>query len=99
MLTRVSDSLQARYLDPALDGLRHHAKERPLFTTFALVFALLSTLPVLLFSFFAVGTVLAVGGAALVGAAVLIGWLVGSAGASFGHACPAPQRLTGALPV
>lgn len=78
---RRSHSLQTRYVEPALTTFRHHAEQRPLFTTFALVFGLLSFFPVLLFTLFAAGTVLAVGGAALVGAAVVIAWLVGSAGA------------------
>ncbi|BGP23886.1 hypothetical protein Rt10032_c05g2401 [Rhodotorula toruloides] len=71
--------LQSRYVEPAVDALRHHAQQRPLFTTFALVSGVLSFFPILLFTLFAAGTVLAVGGAALVGAAVVIGWLVGSA--------------------
>ncbi|PRQ75111.1 hypothetical protein AAT19DRAFT_14133 [Rhodotorula toruloides] len=74
--------LQTRYVEPALTTFRHHAHQRPLFTTFALVFGLLSFFPVLLFTLFAAGTVLAVGGAALVGAAVVIAWLVGSAALS-----------------
>ncbi|GAA5870058.1 hypothetical protein JCM8547_001450 [Rhodosporidiobolus lusitaniae] len=77
------EDVQARFVEPAVDFVSASAQRQPVATTFLLLFAALSFVPVASFVFFSVATIvgsaLVIGGGALLLATVFIGWFVGSA--------------------